>query len=109
MTASRILAATAALLTALAAASASAKVFQYTATLATAVASPTTVRAGVFNWKCDGTTCTINGPWAEPSVGQCKALAKEVGKVTAFGYPEAALDDAGLAECNGAAPAASQE
>jgi hypothetical protein len=83
-----------------------AKVFQYTATLATPVAAPGMVRAGVFNWKCEGTSCSINGPWAEPAVGHCKPLAKQVGKITAFGHPEAQLDAKGLEECNAEVPAA---
>ena len=69
-----------------------AKVYEYKARLAAPVETAGSVRAGVFNWKCSGDACTINGPWAEPGIGHCKALAKqdaELSDLLAFsGRPE---------------------
>jgi hypothetical protein len=91
---------------AMVATTASAKIFTYEAKLATPVATAGTMRAGVFNWKCDGDTCTLNAPWEKPAVGQCRALAKQVGRITSYGHDEIVLDAEQLEECNAAAAAA---
>lgn len=94
-----------AVMLALASGTASAKIFQYKARLAKPVEKDGPVRASVFNWTCSGNACSINGPWAKPGVGHCKALAKAVGEITAFGHSEAKLDEQQLEECNSVVPA----
>ena len=89
-----------AMLLAMVSSAAVAKVFQYKARLAAPVETEGSVRAGVFNWKCKDKACTINGPWAEPGVGHCKALAKQVGEITSYGHGKAKLDEEQLKECN---------
>lgn len=70
------------------------------ATLKTPVAAKTKVVAGGAVFYCEGDTCVApTAPSRTNTTKGCKALAKEVGAVTAFGSLEAAE----LAKCAGVA------
>ncbi len=54
-------------------------------------------------WKCEGSTCTgALEPGSSDSVLQCRALAKKVGHIVAYGSTKP-LDEKNLAKCNEAA------
>lgn len=74
--------------------------YTYTATLQALTRSTGAVTASNIVWQCQGTTCQTSGPWPQPGVSACNALARIVGRVTAYGRPGAMLNTAQLAECN---------
>lgn len=70
------------------------------------------VQVGNLKWQCLGTRCTISGPWPNPGVGACKALAQEVGAIKSYGHANKQLTAAELQQCNvglTAAPASSTD
>ena len=75
--------------------------------LAATLETPQTTRAR-FNamngvWKCEGSACVgALEPGSSDSVLQCRALARKVGRVTAYGT-DRPLDEKHLAKCNEAA------
>lgn len=75
--------------------------FVYTATTGAPVRRSGSVTAGTLTWTCSGTTCTIRGPWPQPGVAACAALAREIGRIVSYGRPGAMLNAAQLTQCNG--------
>lgn len=74
--------------------------YVYTARTAATVRRSGAVTASGINWACQGTSCTVTGPWPQPGVGACAALAREVGRITSYGRQGAVLNAAQLAQCN---------
>lgn len=74
--------------------------FLYTAQTRAPALETGTVSAGGLDWACEGSACTISGPWPVPGVNACAALAARVGHIVAYGYPGRRLDSAALAQCN---------
>jgi hypothetical protein len=75
-------------------------------------------RQGAINvsggvWRCQGLTCTRDGPASLLSVDVCKELVREVGALNAYSYPGKKLDADELRRCNESAavgtPAPSQQ
>jgi hypothetical protein len=58
------------------------------------------VRAGVLTWQCQGSACTITGPWPFPIAAGCAQLAREVGRIVSYGREGRMLGAPGLATCN---------
>ncbi|MBM5810353.1 MAG: hypothetical protein FJ191_00060 [Gammaproteobacteria bacterium] len=58
------------------------------------------VLAGKLAWQCQGSRCTIQGPWEAPGVAACQALAREVGPIRSYGRAGRMLGAAELATCN---------
>lgn len=58
------------------------------------------VQVGNLRWLCQGSRCTISGPWPNPGVGACKALAQQVGAVKSYGHANKKLTAAELQQCN---------
>ncbi len=58
------------------------------------------VRAGTLAWQCQGTACTISGPWPTPAVGACRTLAKQVGAIQSYGHASRKLSAPQLRQCN---------
>jgi hypothetical protein len=74
------------------------------AALETPVAAKTKIIAGGAVFVCEGAECVSTAaPSRAMSSGACKALAKEVGRVSAFGGETKSLDAEGLGRCNLAA------
>lgn len=77
----------------------------------TRIAGP--VEASGVLWGCQGDLCTTSGPWEQPGLIACQALAQRVGEIVAYGRDSAMFDAATLVQCNvgvtpgGVAPAAS--
>ena len=73
-----------------------------TATLVQPVSSAKLVVGGAV-WHCAGLTCAAaTAPDAVGSADSCRALAKQVGAVSAYSQFKA-LDEKGLAQCNATA------
>lgn len=85
---------------------AAAQQYVYTARTAAPAARQGAVVAGSLTWQCQGSACTISGPWPAPGASACAALAREVGRIVEYGRPGRVLDAAGLATCNAGLPAA---
>lgn len=67
----------------------------------------TKVVAGGAVFVCDGAECVAtSAPSRAITAASCKALAKEVGRVSAFGGETKSLDAEDLARCNASAKAA---
>jgi hypothetical protein len=79
--------------------------FEYTARTAAPVRRSGEITAGTLTWSCNGSRCTIRGPWAQPGVSACAALAQQVGTIVSYGRTGAMLSAEQLAQCNAAAPA----
>jgi len=58
------------------------------------------VQVGNLKWLCQGTRCTISGPWPNPGVSACKALAQQVGAIKSYGHANKQLMAAELQQCN---------
>lgn len=80
--------------------------YVYTARTAATVRRSGAVAASGITWACQGTSCTVTGPWPQPGVSACAALAREVGAIVSYGRQGAMLTTAQIAQCN-ASPAAS--
>ena len=80
--------------------------YVYTARTETPVARQGAVVAGSLTWQCQGSACTITGPWPAPGTAACVALAQQVGRITSYGREGRMLDATGLATCNAGLPAA---
>ena len=77
------------------------------ATLEAPVAARTKVIAGGAVFACDGAECVaLSAPSRALTAAACKAIAKEVGRVSAFAGATKALDADELGRCNAAAKAA---
>lgn len=77
------------------------KGFPYVAETAAAARQQGVVAVGTLKWTCSGTRCAITGPWAAPTVSECKSLAGAVGAIRSFGRERGAqLGATQLAECN---------
>jgi len=87
---------------------AGAAVFQYTAETSAKARLHGTVSAGGLNWNCQGSRCTVSGPWPTPAVASCNALAVAVGPVRSYGHPGAQLNASQLGQCNAGLPVAAQ-
>ncbi len=74
--------------------------YHYTATVDGAARQQGTVTASGLDWQCGGSRCRISGPWSNPGVGACQALAAKVGRITSYGHPGKQLDTEQLASCN---------
>ena len=75
--------------------------FSYTAVPAKPPSARTgKVLASGINWTCDKSACTASGPWLQPSVGACAALAREIGPIGSYGRKGAYLTPAQLEQCN---------
>lgn len=79
---------------------AAAQQYQYVARTEAPASRQGAVTAGSLTWQCQGSACTISGPWPAPGVPACAALAREVGRITAYGRQGNMLDAAALARCN---------
>jgi len=78
------------------------------AALESPVAAKTKVVAGGAVFVCDGAECVSTAaPSRALTAVACKALAKEVGRVAAFGGETKSLDADDLQRCNAAAKTAS--
>lgn len=103
----RILAAVAALTTLMSAGSALAD-GRIAAALDQPVAAKTKVVAGGAVFVCEGAECvSTQAPSRALTAVACKALAKEVGRVAAFGGETKSLDADDLTRCNAVAKGAS--
>ena len=80
--------------------------YDETARTAATVRRSGAVAASGITWACQGTSCTVTGPWPQPGVSACAALAREVGAIVSYGRQGAMLTTAQIAQCN-ASPAAS--
>jgi len=58
------------------------------------------VRAGNVNWECLGKYCIANARGGNVSVGGCRELAGQVGRVTSYRSEIKQLDGDQLDECN---------
>ncbi len=74
--------------------------YEYTAQLRASASSQGVVTAAGIDWKCDGSACHTFGPWPQPGVFACHALAAKVGAVASYGRPGASLGLQQLAQCN---------
>ena len=61
------------------------------------------VEAAGIVWTCNTKSCVSEGPWPEPGMEACRALARAVGPLASYGHQKAQFDAAQLAECNGKA------
>ncbi|ALL14771.1 CC_3452 family protein [Caulobacter henricii] len=74
------------------------------AALEAPVAAKTKIVAGGAVFVCDGAECVAaSAPSRAITAASCKALVKEVGRVSAFGGESKSLDAEDLGRCNGAA------
>jgi hypothetical protein len=74
------------------------------AALENPVAAKTKIVAGGAVFVCEGAECVSTAaPSRAMTSAACKALAKEVGRVSAFGGETKSLDADDLTRCNGAA------
>ena len=72
-----------------------------TASLKTPVAAKTKIVAGGAVFTCEGASCVaLTAPSRSATTAGCKALAKEVGALTAFGSDRKPLQGADLEACN---------
>jgi hypothetical protein len=60
----------------------------------------TSVTAGAIRWECSKNECTNEGPWTSLGIEACRALARLVGPIEAFGRPGAQYTPAQITECN---------
>ena len=75
--------------------------YDYIATTKAKRAKRQDVQAGSLTWDClQGNQCRIRGPWPIPSVGACRALAKQVGFIQRYGHAGRYLSKAELNKCN---------
>ena len=74
--------------------------FDYTAATYSEATRQGTVNAAGIPWQCRGSRCTVSGPWPQPGVTACRALAQQVGRIKSYGHPGASLNATQLAECN---------
>lgn len=74
--------------------------YHYTAETNATVRKQGKVDAGGIQWQCQDKRCTVSGPWPEPGVTACKALAAQVGRISRYGHPGKQLDAKGLQACN---------
>ena len=58
------------------------------------------VSASGINWNCQGTRCSVSGPWATPAIAACNALAKQVGPLRNYGHTGSMLSPGELQQCN---------
>lgn len=73
------------------------------------VAAKTKVVAGGAVFVCEGAECvSTQAPSRALTAAACKALAKEVGRVAAFGGETKSLDAEDLARCNASAKVAAK-
>ena len=76
------------------------------AALEAPVAAKTKIVAGGAVFVCDGVECvSTSAPSRTITAASCKALAKEVGRVSAFGGETKSLDAGDLDRCNSSAKA----
>ncbi|MBO9710972.1 MAG: hypothetical protein J7521_22440 [Caulobacter sp.] len=79
------------------------------AALESPVAAKTKVVAGGAVFVCDGSECVAStAPSRALTTVACKTLAKEVGRVAAFGGETKSLDADDITRCNASAKAAVQ-
>jgi hypothetical protein len=74
--------------------------YQYVARTEAPAARQGTVTAGSLTWQCQGSVCTISGPWVAPAPAACAQLAREIGRIVSYGREGNMLTSAGLARCN---------
>ena len=74
--------------------------YDYTAATQVEAARQGAVDAAGIRWQCRGSSCTVSGPWPQPGVMACRALAQQVGRIKSYGHPGASLNASQLAECN---------
>ena len=74
----------------------------YTATLATAAATPANKVVNGVNWTCAGSECSGRVDGAAP-INTCTRVVKAFGQVTKFATPKGEFDADKLARCNAAA------
>src|SRR5262245_54944156 len=71
-----------------------------TATLASPLAKEKSVVAAGAAWRCAESTCRLASDSTVEVYAACRALAKQVGEVTAIGTAEKPLEAERLAKCN---------
>jgi len=76
----------------------------YTAQTSAPVRRAGDVGAGSITWRCQGSTCSTSGPWPQPGIVACRALALQIGPIKSYGRPGALLAAPALAACNAGAP-----
>ena len=77
-----------------------------TATLDTPQATPAQFIAAGAVWNCSGATCATGvAPDDSGGLSGCKALAKKIGKISAYSSDAKALDSKSLDKCNAVAAA----
>jgi hypothetical protein len=77
-----------------------------TATLDTPQATPAQFIVAGAVWNCSGTTCSTGvAPDDSGGVSGCKALAKKMGKISAYSSDVKPLDSKSLDKCNAVAAA----
>jgi len=77
--------------------------FRYTAQLhETSIKLGTVVASGI-RWNCQGSQCTVTGPWPVPGTSACMTLAEQVGRISRYGHSKARLNAKDLERCNKAA------
>lgn len=81
------------------------QVFEYSAQTTQTARQQGDVVAGGITWACQGRTCATRGPWPNPGVEACRALAAQVGPISAYGRAGAMLSATDLAACNGSSSA----
>ena len=74
-----------------------------TATLAAPVEKASTVVAAGAAWRCAETTCQLASDTTVETYSACRAIARQVGAVTAIGSENRMLSDERLAKCNASA------
>jgi len=82
--------------------------YEYVAVVNTTAAKQGRVMAGTVEWVCESKSCKVRGPWDTPGVQACAALAREVGRIVAYGRPGRQLDASQLAQCNSGVESPSQ-
>jgi hypothetical protein len=79
--------------------------YQYVARTEAPALRQGAVTAGPLTWQCQGSACSIGGPWPAPGVAACAALAREIGRIRAYGRQGAMLNAQQLTTCNAGIPA----
>ncbi len=81
-----------------------AKTYHYTAITTTPAAQQGKVIVSGLHWHCQGSRCTISGPWPAPGLAACRGLAARVGRIKSYGHPGQQLTRDQLARCNKGIP-----
>jgi len=75
-------------------------IYHYVATTSGKARRQGKVNASGIVWMCQGTRCTISGPWPKPSVTACRKLASLVGPIRSYGRTGHYLSVNYMRQCN---------